>query len=280
MTGEKATSDGIPKTVDPVAPVARRDLTAYLAWVTTPALCLLLVAAWWTYVDLSGISKFILPTPASVWYAWLGLLLSQRAWIDTLMTVYATLVGFLWAMVIGIGLGVLIARVRWLEQTLNPFVVASQVLPKVALVPLFVVWFGFGITSKVLIAATLAFFPILTNTVLGVKSIDQGHRDVMMSLNASRWQVFRKLELPSSLPYIVTGMEVGIVLAIIGAIVGEYLGGDQGLGHLLVARMNAFETDGLFAVMIQMTILGFLFYFAISLLRRALIPWHESTRRG
>jgi NitT/TauT family transport system permease protein len=143
-----------------------------------------------------------------------------------------------------------------------------------------VVWFGFGITSKVLIAATLAFFPILTNTVLGVKSIDQGHRDVMMSLNASRWQVFRKLELPSSLPYIVTGMEVGIVLAIIGAIVGEYLGGDQGLGHLLVARMNAFETDGLFAVMIQMTILGFLFYFAISLLRRALIPWHESTRRG
>jgi NitT/TauT family transport system permease protein len=280
MTGEKATSDGIPKTVDPVAPVARRDLTAYLAWVTTPALCLLLVAAWWTYVDLSGISKFILPTPASVWYAWLGLLLSQRAWIDTLMTVYATLVGFLWAMVIGIGLGVLIARVRWLEQTLNPFVVASQVLPKVALVPLFVVWFGFGITSEVLIAATLAFFPILTNTVLGVKSIDQGHRDVMMSLNASRWQVFRKLELPSSLPYIVTGMEVGIVLAIIGAIVGEYLGGDQGLGHLLVARMNAFETDGLFAVMIQMTILGFLFYFAISLLRRALIPWHESTRRG
>ena len=102
----------------------------------------------------------------------------------------------------------------------------------------------------------------------------------MVSLNATRWQVFRRLELPSSLPYIITGMEVGIVLALIGAIVGEYVGGDLGLGHLLVARMNAFETDGLFAVMIHMTILGFLFYFGISLLRRALIPWHESARRG
>ena len=147
----------------------RRDFKTYLPWITTPALCVLLVAVWWLYIDVSKISAFILPTPVSVWHAWIGLLVSRRAWIDTAMTVYATLLGFLWAMIIGVGLGVLIARVRWLEQTLNPFIVASQVLPKVALVPLFVVWFGFGVTSKVLIAATLAFFPILTNTVLGVK---------------------------------------------------------------------------------------------------------------
>ncbi len=258
----------------------RHDFKVYLPWITTPALCLLLVAIWWIYIDISKVSAFILPKPASVGQAWIVLLSSKRAWIDTAMTVYATLLGFLWAMIAGVGIGVLIARVRWLEQTLNPFIVASQVLPKVALVPLFVVWFGFGVTSKVLIAATLAFFPILTNTVLGVKSIDRGYGDVMVSLNATRWQVFRRLELPSSLPYIITGMEVGIVLALIGAIVGEYVGGDLGLGHLLVARMNAFETDGLFAVMIHMTILGFAFYFAISLLRRALIPWHESVRRG
>jgi NitT/TauT family transport system permease protein len=113
-----------------------------------------------------------------------------------------------------------------------------------------------------------------------VKSVDAGHRDVMTSLNASRLAVFRRLELPSSLPYILTGMEVGIVLAIIGAIVGEYLGGNSGLGYLLIARMNAFETDGLFAVMIHMTILGFTFYFAIGLLRRLLIPWHQSSGRG
>jgi len=279
MTDKSLASASLTPASEP-APTPRRDFKAYLPWITTPALCVLLVVVWWFYIHVSKISAFILPTPVSVWHAWIGLLVSKRAWIDTAMTVYATLLGFLWAMIVGVGLGVLIARVRWVEQTLNPFIVASQVLPKVALVPLFVVWFGFGVTSKVLIAATLAFFPILTNTVLGVKSIDPGYRDVMVSLNATRWQVFRRLEFPSSLPYIITGMEVGIVLALIGAIVGEYVGGDIGLGHLLVARMNAFETDGLFAVMIHMTILGFLFYFAISLLRRALIPWHESARRG
>jgi NitT/TauT family transport system permease protein len=257
----------------------RRGLHSWLPWITTPLLCALFVLVWWAYVAMSGISAFILPMPDAVWHAWVDLLVSPRGWAAAGITVYETVVGFLWALVVGVGLGVLIARIAWLEQTLNPFIIATQVVPKVALVPLFIVWFGFGITSKVLIAAILAFFPILTNTVLGVKSIDRGHRDVMVSLNATRWQIFRRLELPSALPYIITGMEVGIVLAIIGAIVGEYLGGNSGLGQLLVSRMNAFETDGLFAVMIHMTILGFLFYFGISALRRVLTPWHETGRR-
>jgi NitT/TauT family transport system permease protein len=257
---------------------AKRGLTreGVLPWITTPVLLLILIGIWEAYVRWSGISAFILPAPGKVWEEWIALLTSPRAWQHTYMTVYATLAGFFWAVVIGIGLGVLIARIRWLELTLNPFIVATQVIPKVALVPLFVVWFGFGITSKVIVAAVLAFFPILTNTVLGVKSIEEGHRDVMTSLNASRWQVFRSLEFPSALPYILTGLEVGVVLAIIGAIVGEYLGGNQGLGHMLIARMNAFETDVMFAVMIHMTLLGFLFYFAIGALRRLLIPWHAT----
>jgi NitT/TauT family transport system permease protein len=204
---------------------------------------------------------------------------NPRGWNHTYWTLYATLAGFGWAIIIGVGLGVAIARVRWLELTLNPFIVATQVIPKVALVPLFVVWFGFGVTSKVIVAAVLAFFPILTNTVLGVKSIDEGHRDVMTSLNATRWQIFRRLELPSALPYIITGLEVGIVLAIIGAIVGEYLGGNLGLGRMLIERMNAFEMDEMFAILIHMSMLGFLLYFSIGILRRLLIPWHGSARR-
>jgi NitT/TauT family transport system permease protein len=257
----------------------RRSLERQLPWLTTPALLAAIIALWAVYTSTSGISAFILPSPDAVWHAWLELLLSARAWRHTGMTVYATLTGFLWGLVVGVGLGVLIGRLRWLETTLNPFIVATQVMPKVALVPLFVVWFGFGVTSKVIIAAVLAFFPILTNTVLGVKSVDAGHKDVMISLNASNWAVFRRLELPSSLPSILTGMEVGIVLAIIGAIVGEYLGGNSGLGFLLISKMNAYETDGLFAVMIHMMLLGFLFYFAIGLLRRVLIPWHQSAER-
>lgn len=270
-----------PATTQPPASVLpKKGMTreGLLPWITTPFLLVALVAIWHVYVQWSGISPFILPSPGSVWAEFVLLLQSPRTWPHIYATVYATLVGFFWAIVVGIGLGVVIARVRWLEQTLNPFIVATQVIPKVALVPLFIVWFGFGITSKVIVAAVLAFFPILTNTVLGVKSIDEGHRDVMTSLNASRWQVFRRLELPSALPYILTGLEVGIVLAIIGAIVGEYLGGNQGLGHMLIARMNAFETDEMFAVLAYMSILGFVFYFTIGALRKLLIPWHASAK--
>jgi NitT/TauT family transport system permease protein len=249
-----------------------------LPWITTPILLALLILIWEVYVRAAGVSPMILPRPGAVAKAWLGLLQDPRAWHHTWMTVYATLTGFAYATVIGVGLGVLIARVRWLELTLNPFIVATQVIPKVALVPLFVLWFGFGITSKVIVACVLAFFPILTNTAMGVKSIDEGHRDVMVSLNATRWQVFRRLEFPSALPYMLTGLEIGIVLAIIGAVVGEYLGGNAGLGHLLIARLNAFETDQMFAVLIHMSILGFLFYFAIGTLRKILVPWHATAR--
>ena len=178
---------------------------ARIPWITTPLLLAVIVLIWHAYVRMSGISPFILPAPGAVFADWIALLGNRRAWFHTGMTVYATLVGFFWAALIGVVLGVLIARIRWLELTLNPFIIATQVIPKVALVPLFVVWFGFGITSKVIVAGVLAFFPILTNTVLGVKSIDEGHRDVMTALNATRWQVFRRLELPSALPYILTG---------------------------------------------------------------------------
>lgn len=250
-----------------------------LPWITTPILLAVIILIWSTYVRLSGVSAFILPPPSAVWDAWVAMIYDPRAWQHTFMTAYATVVGFAWALVIGVTVGVLIGRFRWLEQTLNPIIIATQVMPKVAFVPLFIVWFGFGITSKVIVAAVLAFFPIMTNTVLGVKSVDAGHRDVVTSLNASNWQKFRRLELPSSLPYILTGMEVGIVLSIIGAIVGEYLGGSQGLGYMMIARMSAFQTDQLFAVIIHMTLLGFFFYFAIGALRRVLIPWHQSSGR-
>ena len=278
-------SDALPtqSSTTPTPPAPPKELEAArfsfgraLPWITTPALLFVFLAVWHFYVAGSGISAFILPSPASVWEAWKETIVDPKTWRHTGTTVYETLVGFAWAAFIGVGLGVLLGRMRWLEMTLNPFIIATQVIPKVALVPLFIVWFGFGVTSKVVIAAVLAFFPILTNTLLGVKSVDLGHRDVMTSLNASRWMIFRRLELPSSMPYILTGMEIGIVLAIIGAVVGEFLGGNAGLGYMLVAKMNAYETASLFAVIVHLTLVGFLFYLLIGAVRRFLIPWHES----
>ena len=255
---------------------AKKQAARWLPWVSTPLLAFAVVAAWLLYVRGSGISAFILPSPGQVWSAYLVELRTPNIWRHSWWTLYETLIGFAWATVVGLALGVLIGRWRWLETTLNPFVVATQVVPKVALVPLFVVWFGFGATSKVLLAATLAFFPILTNAVLGVKSVDLGHRDVMVALNASRWKTFTRLELPSALPYVLTGMEVGVVLSLIGAVVGEYLGGNTGLGYMLIAKMNAYETDSLFAVIIHLTLIGFIFYWLMGAARRLLIPWHES----
>ncbi len=247
-----------------------------IEWVASPLLAVLLLGAWQAYVTEAGVSPFILPPPTAVWAGFVELVLTPSTWRHVWVTVKETLGGFAIATAAGILLGVPVGKLRWLERTLNPFIVASQVVPKVALVPLFIVWFGFGSTSKVVVGAVIAFFPIFTNTVLGVKSIEAGHRDVMTSLNASRLHQFTRLELPSAAPYILTGMEVGIVLAIIGCVVAQFLGGNAGLGYLLVAQMNAYQTDMLFAVILLLTLVGFAFYAVVGAARRLLIPWHGS----
>lgn len=245
-------------------------------WITTPLILVLFLAVWHGYVTVFNVSKFIVPPPAAVAESFIDLLATPSTFRHTWITLYETLVGFLIACVVGVGLGAVLGKTPWLEKALNPFIIATQVVPKVALVPLFILWFGFGPEAKIVVAAVLAFFPILTNTVLGVKSVDLGHRDVMTVMNASRWQRFVTLELPSALPAILAGMEVGVVLSIIGAVVGEYLGGSTGLGHLAVAALNDYKVGAMFAVILLLTLLGFALYVLVGLLKKVLIPWHES----
>src|SRR5512138_3749815 len=235
-------------------------------WIATPLLLALLIWLWDLYVRSFAVSPLVLPRPGLVWDSTQALLADPKTLHHIWTTLYETLAGFAIAIVIGVGLGAVLGKTRWLERTLNPFIIGLQVMPKIALVPLFIIWFGFGPTSKIVMAAVLAFFPIMTNTILGIKSVDRGHRDVMTSLNATRWQTFRDMELPNALPYLLTGMEVGIVLAIIGAIVGEYLGGSTGLGHLAVATLNAFDVQGMFAVIAVLTVIGFVLYFLVVML--------------
>lgn len=254
----------------------RRSIARHAPWVTTPLLFVVLVLLWDAYVVGFQVSALILPRPGQVGSAMVRMLQDPRTLAHAWTTLYETLAGFGIAVVVGVVLGALLGKVAWLESTLNPFIVALQVMPKVALVPLFIVWFGFGPTSKIVMAAVLAFFPIMTNTMLGIKSVESGHRELMVSLNAGSWQTLRELELPTALPYLLSGAEIGIVLAIIGAIVGEYLGGSQGLGHMAVATMNAFDVQGMFGVIGLLTLMGFVLYFAVVSLRRYITPWHES----
>jgi NitT/TauT family transport system permease protein len=232
--------------------------------------------AWQLYVSVSGVSPLILPAPSVVLHA-LGTALGERdTYAQASVTLGETVGGFLIALVVGGAAGILFGKVAWLERALQPILVAIQVVPKIALVPLFIVWFGFGMGSKVVIAAVLAFLPIMSNTVLGVKSIEPGHREVMQTLRAGRAARLAWLDLPSAMPYLLTGMEVGIILAMIGAVVGEFLAGTEGLGHMAVAALNGFEVDVLFAIIIILAALGAALYGLIGLLRRILIPWHAT----
>ncbi|WP_046471565.1 ABC transporter permease [Allosalinactinospora lopnorensis] len=247
-----------------------------LPWFSTPVVIVLLVVAWELFIRAFGVSEFVLPSPGTVLVSLVALVQDPETWHHAAITATEAITGFLAAVVLGVATGVALGKSALLERALRPMIIAAQVVPKVALIPLFVIWFGFGLTSKIIMAAMLAFFPIMLNVLLGVRSVDPGQRDVMRSLTASRWNTFRHLEFKSTLPYVFTGMEVGIVFAIIGTIVGEYLGGSEGLGYLVVVSLNQLDGPQLFAVIVLLASLGLLLYFAINGLKRLVIPWHES----
>lgn len=247
-----------------------------LPWVSTPILLVVFFSLWEVIVRVRDVSELVLPPPSKVFESLRTLVENPDTWDHARITVTETIAGFLIALAAGVAAGVVLGKVPWMELSLRPLIVASQVVPKVALIPLFVIWFGFGMTSKVVIAAMLAFFPIMLNVQLGVRSVDPGQREVMRSLNAGRWQTFKHLELKSTMPYVFAGMEVAIVLAIIGTIVGEYLGGSEGLGYLVVRTLNELNAPALFATIILLSALGLLLYFIVNGLKRFVIPWHES----
>jgi NitT/TauT family transport system permease protein len=257
-----------------------RDLfNKLLPWISSPILLVLFLLAWQLAVSIGGVSPFILPPPADVGDALVTMFSSDSIWGHIRITLTEVLVGFAIAVVLGTALGAILGRMVWLERAVQPALVAFQVVPKIALVPIFVILFGYGITSKIVITVTLAFFPIMLNVLLGVRSVDGGHRDVMRGLGASRWQTFRDLELPNTLPYVFAGAEVGIVFAVIGAIVGEYLGANQGLGWMVVTSLNALDAPGLYAVIVLLALLGTVLYLAVTLTKRFVIPWHESVAK-
>lgn len=251
-------------------------LQRVLPWVVTPVLIVVLCTVWEIAVRSLNVSTLILPPPSMIAERLWQLLQEPTTWEHTGITAAETVLGFLIAVVAGVVAGVVLGKVFWLEVSLRPIIVALQVVPKVAFIPLFVIWFGFGMTSKVIIAAMLAFFPIMLNVLLGVKSLEPGHRDLMKSLNATRGQTFVNLEMRSIMPYLLAGMESGIIFAVIGTIVGEYLGGSEGLGFMVVSTLNQLDAPGLFGVIVILSVLGLLLYFIVFALKRFLIPWHES----
>ncbi len=241
-------------------------------WLTVAAFLLM----WSLYVRNAGVSPFVLPAPEAIASALIELVQERGFANHVKVTLLETLAGFGIATSIGIALGTALAKSPGLEAAVKPLIVTLQVVPKVALVPLLILWFGFGPESKIVISAVLAFFPIFSNTLLGMKSVDRGQVELFQVLGSRPAHRFMLLELPSAGPYILTGMEVGIVLAIIGAIVGEFVGGNVGLGYLAVAKLQELKVASLFAVIAVLALIGLSLYAMIGIARRALIPWHAA----
>lgn len=241
------------------------------------ALGAVLLGFWSWYVRQAGVSPLILPAPERILVAFAKQIVDPRMLYHAWVTIAQTVAGFAIAMVVGIALGTAMAKVRTLEWALQPYIIALQIVPKIALAPLFILWFGFGMESKVVIAALLAFFPVYANTLLAMKSVDPGDREVFASMRASPMQRFFLLEMPSALPLILTGAEVAIVLAIIGAVVGEFIGGNEGLGQQTIAKLQMLQVDELFGVVLLLTLIGLAMYLAVALLRRRLAPWHGAS---
>jgi NitT/TauT family transport system permease protein len=250
-----------------------------LPLISTPALVVVLLVAWKIYSETSGVSKYVLPPPEAVGAAFLVQITDPFVWQNHIWTTfYEVMAGLFFAIIVGVGLGFAIGKSPVFEKISRPFVVATQVIPKVALVPLFLLWLGFGAESKILIAALLAFFPLLINTALGVRSVPGSMHDLMTSLKSNKFERFWKVELPHTMAYILAGMELAVVQATVGAIVGEYLGGDKGLGRYAIDLQNALQIDKLYGAIVIMTLFGFALYTIVTSTRRLLIPWHESVQ--
>ncbi len=235
-----------------------------------------LLVAWKAYVEINDVSRFVLPPPEDVGQGVLEVLGDEATWHHLWVTVQEILIGFALATVFGLLTGALLGEFPVVDRALTPFLVFLQVLPKVAVVPLLIVWLGFGLSAKVVIASVFAFFPITVGARSGLRSVDPGHRDLASTLQATRRQRFWLIECPSALPSVLTGMEVGIVLATIGAVVAEFLAGSEGLGWLSVSYLNQLQVDLLFGVIVLLSVLGFVLYALVAGIRRLVVPWHPS----
>jgi NitT/TauT family transport system permease protein len=240
-----------------------------------PVVFVVFVALWEWVVRRFDVPAFIAPAPSAVLASLAGGV-RNRLYLEHFgVTLYETLLGFLIASVAGIALGAMIAQFRLVEQTVYPYLVALQTLPKIAIAPLIIVWFGFGISSKVIIAAMVGFFPVLVNVIVGLKTVDQGKLDLMGSLDATRWQTFRLVKFPSALPFVFAGLDIAIVFSVLGAIVGEFVGAQRGLGTLILQFNYNLDIAGVFAVMILLAVLGVALHVVMQVIQRRVIFWAE-----
>lgn len=241
-----------------------------------PLLTILIIIGGWQLVFMLKIyPEFIIPGPGQVWNAFLKSLADGTLLRHSWVTLSEMLLGLAFGLSIGALLGYAIAHVKILEDLLSPVIVAFQATPVVAYAPLLIIWFRDGITGKVITTAIIVFFPTLMNVVVGIRSVPSDLRDLMRVLKASPVRVFLKLELPSALPVLLTGLKTSVTLAVIGAVVGEFVNASEGLGYLVNLARSQYQTPLVFVAVLTMTALALTLYGIVSLLEWRLLAWQR-----
>lgn len=246
------------------------------AWLRPFLFLVFIVVAWDLAIRIFHIPAYQIPSPGDV------VAVLRNEWPELLRqswpTTYATVCGFLLSALFGIPVAMLIAGSKTVESYVYPLLVFSQSVPKIAIAPLFVVWFGFGIVPKVISAFLLGFFPVVVSAVQGFKSVDPDMVDLARAMQGSRFQVFRAVNLPHALPAIFSGLKVSVTLAVVGAVVGEFVGSNSGIGYVMQRSIGTFDLPTMFAALVILALLGVVLFWIVDRIEKLVIPWHVSQR--
>lgn len=237
---------------------------------------ILLIIGLWSLVTLMGnYPTFILPDPPSVYQEMSKIVGNGLLWFHAQATLGEIIGGLALGLTTATVLGYILAKSPLLERLVGPYIVASQSIPAIAIAPLLIIWFGSGKLSKVLICALVVFFPVLVNTIVGIRSVDENLRTLMRALRANRWQTFTRLEIPAAMPVLLGGLKIGVTLSVIGAVVGEFVGADRGLGYLINLSKGVFNTPLMFVALIALTVISLSLYLIVTALENWLLAWRR-----
>lgn len=236
----------------------------------------LALGLWYAITHYSQVPSFIFPAPGQVWRRFLATWRDGSLLYHSLVTLSEVLLGLLIGVIAAAVIGYILAKVRLVERILSPYIVASQSIPIVAIAPLLVIWLGPGMLSKVLISALIVFFPVLVNTIVGIRSVPDELYDLMYSLQANPWQRLIMLEIPAALPVFLGGLRVGATLSVIGAVVGEFVGADQGLGFLVNVGRGMYDTSLVFVAVFALIVMALILYGSVVLLEKTLLSWQKN----
>tara|TARA_B100001123_G_scaffold143195_1_gene166442 strand:- start:5885 stop:6682 length:798 start_codon:yes stop_codon:yes gene_type:complete len=255
-----------------------RKSTGFTSWLLPVGILLGLVLLWELWVRIGDVPDWQLPAPSEIAReleaSW-GLL-----WDHTLVTLKEIVVGFAAALAAGLILAGGIAYSRVLERSVYPIVIASQTVPIIAIAPLLLIWVGYGLTPKIIIVALICFYPIAVNTVDGLKAIDSDMVNMLRTLGASRWQVFTKLQIPTALPFMFSGIKIGMSVSVIAAVIGEWVGASEGLGYLITYSQPLFLTARVFAAIFLLSIMGITLFVLAVVAERMMMPWYFNEKRA